>query len=186
MRFCAIHLRAISLKLLMISINEVYLRIEHLKSHREQWVNSTFDGKQWLQLINKLLCVITGLTNDGMVFSRYSLLAIQYLIARLGKHCPLAPINSVAIGCSCCMWPVMVQHDDVIKWKHFLRYWPFVQGIHRSWWIPRTKASDAELWFFFFIYAWIIDWVNNRETGDLRCHRGHYDVIVMKNHSEIS
>ena len=23
-------------------------------------------------------------------------------------------------------------HDDVIKWKHFPRYWPFVQGIHRS------------------------------------------------------
>ena len=22
-------------------------------------------------------------------------------------------------------------HDDVIKWKHFLRYWPFVWGIHR-------------------------------------------------------
>ena len=23
-------------------------------------------------------------------------------------------------------------HDDVIKWKHCQRYWPFVQGIHRS------------------------------------------------------
>ena len=23
-------------------------------------------------------------------------------------------------------------HDDVIKWKHFPRYWPFVWGIHRS------------------------------------------------------
>ena len=23
-------------------------------------------------------------------------------------------------------------HDDVIKWKHFPRYWPFVRGIHRS------------------------------------------------------
>ena len=23
------------------------------------------------------------------------------------------------------------------------------------------------------------DWVNNRETGDLRRYRGHYDVIVM-------
>ena len=23
------------------------------------------------------------------------------------------------------------QHDDVIKWKHFPRYWPFVRGIHR-------------------------------------------------------
>ena len=23
-------------------------------------------------------------------------------------------------------------HDDIIKWKHFPRYWPFVWGIHRS------------------------------------------------------
>ena len=23
-------------------------------------------------------------------------------------------------------------HDDVTKWKHFPRYWPFVRGIHRS------------------------------------------------------
>ena len=34
---------------------------------------------------------------------------------------------------------------------------------------------------FSFIYAWINDWVNNREAGDLRRQRGHYDVIVMKN-----
>ena len=27
---------------------------------------------------------------------------------------------------------LVVQHDDVIKWKHFPRYWPFVRGIHRS------------------------------------------------------
>ena len=39
-------------------------------------------------------------------------------------------------------------HDDVIKWKHFPRNWPFVRGIDRSWWIPHTKASDAELWCF--------------------------------------
>ena len=25
-----------------------------------------------------------------------------------------------------------VSHDDVVKWKHFPRYWPFVRGIHRS------------------------------------------------------
>ena len=30
-----------------------------------------------------------------------------------------------------------------------------------------------------FICAWINDWVNNREAGDLRRHRGHYDVNVM-------
>ena len=26
----------------------------------------------------------------------------------------------------------IVEHDDVIKWKHFLRYCPFVRRIHRS------------------------------------------------------
>ena len=28
----------------------------------------------------------------------------------------------------------------------------------------------------------INDWVNNREAGDLRRHRGHYDVNVMHLH----
>ena len=32
---------------------------------------------------------------------------------------------------------------------------------------------------FSLICAWINDWVNNREAGDLRRHRGHYDVTVM-------
>ena len=33
---------------------------------------------------------------------------------------------------------------------------------------------------FSLICAWINDWVNNREAGDLRHHRGHYDVNVMR------
>ena len=32
---------------------------------------------------------------------------------------------------------------------------------------------------FSLISAWINEWVNNRQAGDLRRHRGHYDVIVM-------
>ena len=32
---------------------------------------------------------------------------------------------------------------------------------------------------FFFICVWINGWVSNREAGDLRRHRGHYDVNVM-------
>ena len=46
-------------------------------------------------------------------------------------------------------------------------------------WIPRTKASDAELWCVFFICVWINGWVNNREVGDLRRYHAHYDVTVM-------
>ena len=33
---------------------------------------------------------------------------------------------------------------------------------------------------FSLICDWINGWVNNREAGDLRCHRTHYDVLVMK------
>ena len=32
---------------------------------------------------------------------------------------------------------------------------------------------------FSLICVWINSWVNNREAGDLRRHRAHYDVIVM-------
>ena len=73
----------------------------------------------------------------------------------------------------------MCTHDDVIKWKHFPRYWTFVPGIHRSRWIPRTKASDAELWCFLWSAPKKSGWVNIRGAGDLRRHRAHYDVIVM-------
>ena len=47
-------------------------------------------------------------------------------------------------------------------------------------WTPRTKASDAGLWYFLLICAWINIWVIIGEAGDLRRHRAHYDVTVMK------
>ena len=43
-------------------------------------------------------------------------------------------------------------------------------------WIPRTKASDEELWCFLWSTPWINCWVNNREAGDLRRHHDRYDV----------
>ena len=46
-------------------------------------------------------------------------------------------------------------------------------------WIPRTKASDVELWCFLWSAPWINGWVNSREAGDLRHHGAHHDVIVM-------
>ena len=46
-------------------------------------------------------------------------------------------------------------------------------------WISLTKASDAEPWCFIWSAPWINGSVNNREAGDLRRHRAHYDVIVM-------
>ena len=70
-------------------------------------------------------------------------------------------------------------HDDVIKWKHFPRYWPFVRGIHRSPVNSPHKAQWRGALMFSLICVWINDWVNNREAGDWRRYRDHYDVPVM-------
>ena len=70
-------------------------------------------------------------------------------------------------------------HDDVIKWKHFPSYWPFVRGIHRSPVNSPHKGQWRGALIFSLICAWINSWVNNGETGDFRRHRAHYDVIVM-------
>ena len=73
-------------------------------------------------------------------------------------------------------------HDDVIKWKYFQRHWPFVRGLHRSPVNFLHKGQWRGALMFSLICVWINDWVNNREAGDLRRHRAHYDVIVMYAH----
>ena len=77
----------------------------------------------------------------------------------------------------CVLWWL---HENVIKWKHFPHYWPFVRGIHR---LPVNSPNKGQ-WggasMISLIWAWINGWVNNREAGDLRRHRAHYDVTVMR------
>ena len=70
-------------------------------------------------------------------------------------------------------------HYDVTKWKHLPRYWPFVRGLHRSPVNSPHKGQLREALIFSLICVWINGWVNNREAGDLRRYRAHYDVSVM-------
>ena len=73
--------------------------------------------------------------------------------------------------------------------------------MHRAWWRNQMETFSALLapcvgnspvtgefpqkrpvtrgLMFSLIRAWINGWVNNREAGDLRRHRAHYDVTVM-------
>ena len=73
------------------------------------------------------------------------------------------------------------KHDDVIKWKHFPRYWPFERGIHR--WIPHKGQWHGAL-MFSLICARTNGLVNNRDAGDLTHHHTHYDVTVTMKHVE--
>ena len=63
--------------------------------------------------------------------------------------------------------------------KHFPNYWPVVRGIHRS----SLNSPHRNQWrgtlMFPLICTRISGWVNNREAGDLRRHRAHYDVNAM-------
>ena len=70
-------------------------------------------------------------------------------------------------------------HDDVIKSKHFPRFWPFVREIHRSPVNSPHKGQWRGALMFSLICVWIHDWVNNPEVGDLRRYRAHYDVTIM-------
>ena len=70
-------------------------------------------------------------------------------------------------------------HDDVIKWKHFPRYWPFVRGIHQSPVNSPHKGWWRGALMFSVICAWINGWVNNHEAWDLRHHQADYDVTLM-------
>ena len=90
-------------------------------------------------------------------------------------------------GCVCVRrWAVFGRfvehvHDDVIKWKHFPRYWPFMRGFHRSPVNSPHKGQWRGALMFSLICARMNGWVNNREPGDLRRHHSHYHVTVMNN-----
>ena len=111
-----------------------------------------------------LLHLNTGLGQDCSISSAFAM-EIQILDHISTIH---GSVDSVGI-----------HHDDVITWKHFPRYWPFVRGIH--WWPVHSphKGQWRGALMFSLICAWINCWVNNSKAGDLRLHQAHSDVIVM-------
>ena len=95
----------------------------------------------------------------------------------MGGSVHKAPIMRKAFPCHDVIVMSWDIHDDVIEWKHFPRYWPFVCGEFTGLrWIPLQWRGAL---MFSLICAWINGWVNNRGAGDLRRHRAHYDVIVI-------
>ena len=96
-------------------------------------------------------------------------------------------------------------HDDVIKWKHFPRYWPFVREFTGPGEFPAQRPVTRSLDVFFDLrlnkrlskqsWGWWFEtlprplWRHSNglnqqlskklDAGDLRRHRADYDVIVM-------
>ena len=70
-----------------------------------------------------------------------------------------------------------IVNDDVMEWKHFPRYWPFLRGI--LWSLVITPHKGLWRGALMFNCASTNGWVNNKDVGDLRRNRAHYDVTVI-------
>ena len=109
----------------------------------------------------------------SLLHSRLSLFPLMLFVAYPYKH----PIIVYSLYDS-------HAHNDLIKWKHFPRYCPFVRWIHRSPVNSPHKGQWCGALMFPLICAWINGWVNNRKAGDLRRNCAHYDVTVMRSGEE--
>ena len=65
-----------------------------------------------------------------------------------------------------CVWlsKGVYYHDDVMKWKYFLRYWSFVRIIHRSPVNSPHKGQWRGALMFSLICVWTKGWVHNRDA----------------------
>ena len=83
-----------------------------------------------------------------------------------------------------CEWRISLtktsNHDDVIKWKHFPRYWSFAWGIDRTAPVNYPHKGPATRSFDVFFDLRLTDgWVNNLNVGDLRPHCAQCNVSIQ-------
>ena len=136
---------------------------------------------------NILLCgvIASELTSTRTCIVVMSILQMDYKALDKWKYYRhYISYNMHSIILSVLFW--LYYHDNVTKWKCFPRHWPFVRVIHRSPVNSPHKGQWRGALMFSLICARINAWVNNREAGDLRRHRAHYDVIVMQPLLDIS
>ena len=164
MRSRDIHLRTISKEIPQPSITNISSKIASLKFQSNHPRVSELN--HYYSLEDQVPHIISSLPAPGHPGN--------LVFGKIGEHCVVCMQGRIHLFEG---YPARrVGHDDVIKWKHIPGYWPFVRGIH---WSPVNSPHKGQ-WrgalIFSLIWDWINGWVNNREAGDLRRHRAHYDV----------
>ena len=92
------------------------------------------------------------------------------------------PHRYIEVHLMCTDWSITADFR-LPWWRHQMETFStslvFVRGIHRSSANSPHKSQWRGALVFSLICAWINGCANNREAGDLRRHRDHYDVTVM-------
>ena len=134
----------------------------------------------WSISLLKTSITISSIIGDCHIvedFRAYDWFCLYIYVANKTRHTAIISCCSYTSHIYC--HHLLKYHDDVIKWKHFPRNWPFVRGIHRSPVNSTHKGQWRGALMFPFICARINGWVNNGEAGDLRRYRVHCDVIII-------
>ena len=136
-----------------------------------------------------------------------ALMIIRAVPVRHWKPCPCCHHwGTVRIGCNPYIFNILSFITAATLWVSFFRTHP--RRVDCTWWRHQMETFSALLvicagnspvpvnflhkgqWrgtlMFSLICVWINSWENNREAGDLRRNRAHYDVIVMNSTTMVS
>ena len=114
-----------------------------VKNHSTTQIYNIFTNKHD-ELSNTFQCLVhTGISDHCLIHRILNEGELSWFF--YDKKCIIKKEIIVLLWNYCNGSGINISHDDLIKWKHFPPYWPFVRGIHRSPVNSRTKASDAEL-----------------------------------------
>ena len=172
----------------------LYFRGIRLWSYNSSRSGGIFVSEKWVVIVSG-----NGLSPASFPAINWNDVDLWW-IGPLGRNCneiwntmPQFPINEMYLKTVQPHWdknhsdyfrnPVVVlwnfltgwNNDDVIKWKHFLPYWPFVRWIHWSLVDSPHKGQWHRTLMFSLICAWTNGLANNGDAGNLR----HHDITVM-------
>ena len=146
----------------------------------KRWKNLWPRAPNWS---NKQDCTVKSTKEDRGMFQ-----SIGYVPAKSSNKMYKIIIKSIwfKLPTSKYLYCITPPHDDVIKRKHFPRYWLFVIGMNRSPVDSPHKGQWRGASIFSLICASTNDWENNRNAGDLWRHRTHYDTWLHFSHIHLN
>ena len=122
----------------------------------------------------------------GVCVAKYYSIALQKIERDLHLFCDSK--SSIVNPVEICMW--IIGFVVMAWWRHQMETFSALLATCAGNSPVPVKSPHKGQWhgalMFSLICVWINGWVNNREAGDLRRYRAHYDVSVMASEKHLS
>ena len=124
----------------LTTFNIIWIHIPYLYWQMNIWIHTCDDCSA--QLRNIIFSMIYQITIKSI--SSFSLLGNFNLFWECTGYIfiKIVVTNDFMTCRSCFLGKLTLFHDNVMALSHHLHYWPFVQGIHQSLMVSRTKRQQ--------------------------------------------